>query len=168
MSKLELIRDLYAYNEWANEYLLDVASRLDMGQLAGPQGASFESILGNMAHVVAAQINWLERWRTGQNKQHTVALGESLKTLADLRAGFAASHRDLAEYVRGLTDAALDADLEYRDKSGNLAVRPLWQLMNHVANHGTFHRGEVAMALTALGHSPGDIDFLYWEFSRAS
>jgi len=167
MSKLELVRDLYAYNKWANDYLLDAASRLDAGQLAGPQGASFESVLGNMAHLAAAQINWLERWRTGQNRKHTVDLGASMKTLVDLRETITASHSDLQSYISGLSDSQLDADLEYRDKSGNLAVRPLWQLMTHVANHGTFHRGEVAMALTALGHSPGDIDFLYWEFSRS-
>jgi uncharacterized damage-inducible protein DinB len=168
VSKLQLISDLYAYNEWANDVLLAKAEELDMGQLAGPQGASFESILGNMAHLAAAQINWLERWRTGQNKQHTVDLGESLKTLADLRETLAASHSDLQAYIRALSDAQVDSDLEYRDKSGNQAVRPLWQLMTHVANHGTYHRGEVAMALTALSHSPGDIDFLFWEFSRSN
>ncbi len=166
MSKLQLVRDLYAYNEWANNLLLDKAEELDAGQVAGPQGASFDSILGNMAHLAAAQINWLERWQSGQNKRHTVDLGESLKTLADLRETFAASHRDLSEFLAAMTDATLDGDVEYRDRSGSRWEQPLWQPMMHVANHGTYHRGEVAMVLTALGHSPGDIDFLDWVFRR--
>ena len=166
MSKLELIRHLYAYNEWANVHLLDVAGELDEKQLGGAQGASFESILGNMAHLAAAQINWLERWQGGVNKRSTVEMGESMKSLADLRDVFAGSHADLLGYVRGLAEVDVEGELAYRDSRGAEAVRPLWQLMTHVANHGTFHRGEGAMALTALGHSPGDLDFLYWEFAR--
>lgn len=166
MSKLELIRHLYAYNEWANGHLLDVAAELDTGQLAGPQGASFESVLGNMAHLAAAQVNWLERWRTGVNTESTVEMGESWKTLADLRQGFAGSHAGLSAYVGKLSEADVEGDLTYRDSRGAETRLPLWQLMTHVANHGTYHRGEVAMALTALGHSPGDLDFLYWEFAR--
>jgi uncharacterized damage-inducible protein DinB len=163
MSKLELIRHLYAYNEWANGHLLDIASPLDPAQLTGAHGASFESILGTMAHLAAAQVNWLERWRGGVNKRSTIALAESMKTLAALRETFAGSNSGLREYIGDLTETDIESVLTYRDSAGAEAERVLWQLMTHVANHGTYHRGEVAMALTGLGHSPGDLDFLYWE-----
>jgi uncharacterized damage-inducible protein DinB len=35
-------------------------------------------------------------------------------------------------------------------------------MMLHVANHGTLHRSEVAAMLTSYGHSPGDLDFLFY------
>jgi uncharacterized damage-inducible protein DinB len=167
MSKLELVRDFFAYNEWANNLLLEKSGDLDMGQLAGPQGASFESILGNMAHVLAAQVNWLERWQHGQNKRHTVDLGDSIKTLADLRKAFAASHADLRDYISGLNDVALDEVLTMKDRSDTEFQQPLWHMMLHVCNHGTFHRGEVAMALTAWSHSPGDMDYLDYVDTRS-
>jgi uncharacterized damage-inducible protein DinB len=163
VSKLELIRHLYAYNEWANGHLMDIASPLDTAQLTGAQGASFESILGNMAHLAAAQVNWLERWQGGVNRQATVVLGNSMTTLADVREAFDHSHQGLREYIGDRTEADVEGVLVYRDSSGAETERALWQLMTHVANHGTYHRGEVAMALSALGRSPGDLDFLYWE-----
>ena len=45
--------------------------------------------------------------------------------------------------------------------------RPLGPLMTHVVNHGTHHRAETAMALTALGKPPRQLDYLYFELERA-
>lgn len=163
MSKLELITHLYEYNEWANGRLLDTASGIPEADLASAKGASFESILGSFGHLAAAQINWLERWLTGSNRVSGVELGK-MPDLSTVRAAFLASHIGLRDFVAGLTEQRLDADLEFRDSAGDRATRPLWQLMTHVANHGTYHRGEISMMLSALGHSPGDLDFLYWAY----
>ena len=165
MSKLELIGTYYRYNEWANNRLLDVAGELDDGELRGAQGASFESILGNMAHLAAAQINWLERWQGGVNRVSTVELAEGMTSLGDLREVFDRSHGELGQFIAGLSDERLDAVYGYRDSRGNANKLPFWQIMLHVANHGTYHRGEVAMALSTLGHSPGDLDFQGWALS---
>lgn len=165
MSKLELIGHLYAYNEYANNALLDIACRLDESKLEGAQGASFGGIIGNMSHLAAAQINWLQRWQHGVNEVSGETLQARMKTLDDVRRAFAGSHTALREYVGGINDADLDSTLAFKDSSGAENKRPLWQLMLHVANHATYHRGEVAMALSALGHSPGDLDFIYWEYA---
>lgn len=67
MSKLELVRGLYAYNEWANGHVLGAASRLTEDEFSRKQGASFDSVEGNLAHIVGAQIVWLQRWTGGSN-----------------------------------------------------------------------------------------------------
>jgi uncharacterized damage-inducible protein DinB len=89
-----------------------------------------------------------------------------MASLAEVREAFGASHAGLRDFLRGLEEPTIDAPLAYRTSDGQQFVRPLWQIMTHVANHGTYHRGEAAMALTALGQSPGDLDFIYWELSR--
>src|SRR5437899_12075137 len=65
MSKLELIRGLYEYNEWANNHVLEAASALTEEEFSERRGASFESVEGNLAHVMGAQVVWLERWTGG-------------------------------------------------------------------------------------------------------
>jgi uncharacterized damage-inducible protein DinB len=49
---------------------------------------------------------------------------------------------------------------EYTTLGGQPYSNTLWHLMAHVVNHGTQHRSELALLLTKLGHSPGDIDLI--------
>ena len=55
MSKLELIRGLYEYNEWANNHVLEAASALMEEEFSQRRGASFESVEGNLAHIMGAR-----------------------------------------------------------------------------------------------------------------
>jgi uncharacterized damage-inducible protein DinB len=166
MSKLELIRALYEYNEWANNRVLKAASKLTDEEFAGAQGASFDSVQGNLGHVVAAQMAWLERWTRGANSTPTTQLA-SIRGREGVGAAYEESHAALREFLSSLTEERLESALSYRNSTGIAFERVLWQLMTHVANHGSYHRGETSMALTAMGHNPGDLDYLYFEMGRA-
>ena len=164
MSKLELVTHLYEYNEWANDRLLGVASGLSADELSTGRGASFGSILDSFVHVVRAQVFWLQRWKAGDAPGQTLG-DEAEISLAIVRAAFDESHAGMRQFVDGLTGEQLEGPLNYRDRRGEWS-RPLWQLMTHVANHGTYHRGEIAMMLTGVDHSPGDLDFSFWEYEH--
>ena len=164
MSKLDLITHLYEYNEWANDRLLYVASGLSADELSAGRGASFDSILDSFVHVGRAQVFWLQRWKASDARGPTPG-DENEISLAKVCAAFDDSHAGIRGYVAGLTAEQLDAPLAYRDSRGEWS-RPLWQLMTHAANHGTYHRGEIAMMLTGVGHSPGDLDFNFWEYEH--
>ena len=165
MSKLELIRALYDYNEYANNRVLEAAARLSGERFAEKQGASFDSVEGNLGHVVAAQMAWLQRWTTGGNTQPTTQLG-AISGLEEIRRAYERSHADLRRFLGSLTEEQLEGVLAYTDSRGNAFERVLWQLMVHVANHGSYHRAETAMALTAMGENPGDLDYVYFEIAR--
>jgi len=165
VSKLELIRALYDYNEYANGRVLEAASKLSADELERKQGASFESVEGNLGHVMGGQVAWLERWRGHKNRLPLTEV-QSLRGLEAIGEAFAASRADLQEFLSGLTEERLDSMLAYRDSAGKPYERVLWQLMLHVANHGSYHRAETAMALTAMGQNPGDLDYVYFEISR--
>ena len=44
--------------------------------------------------------------------------------------------------------------------SGNRFNQPVWQLVLHVVNHGTHHRGQVSGFLRAMGHKPPKLDLV--------
>ena len=108
---------------------------------------------------------WLARWVEGGNPL-PIAQAQAISGLGALREAFDRSHVQLSEFVGGLTDERLEERLAYQDSAGNAYERAQWQLMLHVANHGSYHRAETAMALTAMGQNPGDLDYLYFEMAR--
>jgi len=165
MSALELVRALYEYNEWANGHVLDAASALSDDELDRKLGASFDSVRGNLAHVAGAQILWLGRWTGAKPEALPLLTGEV--PFPDVRKAFEVSHRELRVFVASLSDDALERTARYRDTRGENQQRVLWQLMLQVANHGTHHRAETALLLTALGHAPRQLDYVFYEIERA-
>ncbi len=167
MSKLELIHGLYEYNEWANNHVLEAAAALTEDEFSRKQGASFESVEGNLAHIMGAQVIWLERWMGGSNRRPVLEF-QKTRGLTTIREAFAQSHDGLRAFVSSLTDDRLDETLAYNDSAGRPHERVMWQLMAHVANHGTHHRAETAMAMAALGKPMRELDYVFFEIERAS
>jgi uncharacterized damage-inducible protein DinB len=164
MGKLELIRAMYDYNEWANNHVLQTAAQVSEDDFVRPQGASFDSVEGNLAHIVGAQIVWLARWAAGNNPP--LGQVQNIKGMGAIRQAFDRSHDELRAYLRGLTEETLDAPMTFTDSRGTQHRRVPWQLLMHVANHGTHHRAETAMALTAMGHPPRQLDYSFFQVER--
>jgi len=165
VTSLEIIRGLYDYNAWANTHLLAAAGTLDSDAFAQDLGTSYGSVELNLAHIVAGQVIWLSRWNTGGNPRSVVEQGD-MHGYDAVKDAFEASHAELAEFVTGLTEERLAADLHFTNSTGETYDRPLWQLMVHLANHGTHHRAETSMALTGFGHPPRELDYSYFEYER--
>jgi len=165
MTALEQIRSLYEYNEWADNHILDASSELSEEELKRSQGASFDSIRGNLAHTVGAQIIWLGRW-SGQKSEALALLGSG-PGLEPVRRAYEMSHDEQKRFVESLDEQELGRTVPYRDSQGNEQEGVLWKLMIQVVNHGTHHRAETAMALTALGKPPRQLDYLFFEQERA-
>ena len=166
MSKLDIVRALYEYNEWADNHVLKAAAQLTSEEFSRQQGASFDSVEGNLAHIVGAQRIWLDRWNAGSNAWSVLDY-QSLKGYGDILQEFQTVHMDLRGFVFGLPKGRLSEILRYTDSRGNRHERVLWQLMIHVVNHGTHHRAETAMALAALGQPMRELDYSFFEIERA-
>ncbi len=153
-------RWLYDYGYWARDRVLAQVAMLDHDAYVAPGALDYGSIRGTLVHWLAGDAIWLARWQ-GRPDQ---LIGErDLPTFEALQARWAHEETAMRAFLGQLTDADLAGIVQYTSaRTNNRSAIPLWHMMSHVANHGTQHRSEVALALTQLGLSPGDLDLIVY------
>ena len=153
------IQQLFDYNAWANDRVLQAAARLTPEQFTAPAPVSFGSLRGTLVHLLSAE--WIWRMRCSAGISSDALLDDaSFPTVDALRARFVLEAAQLRRFVAGLDDAALDRRVRYTNTKGTPFETPLWQVLLHVVNHGTQFRSEAAVVLTTFGASPGDLDLI--------
>ncbi len=156
------IQELFAYNEWANGRILAAVEGLSEAQYtAAVPGLSHGSVRATLVHALAAERIWRQRCLACESPASLLREAD-LPAFDALRARWAEEAAALRDGLAGLTDEALAASLDYRTTSGEPMRETLWRLLVHVVNHGTQHRAEAAVALTAFGRSPGDVDLIIY------
>ncbi len=163
---VQYIQLLYEYNSWANRRTLDACAVLTPEQFTKDLGSSFPSVRDTLAHIYGAEWIWLERWqgRTPTNLPKPADFPD----LASLRARWAALEQELNAFAGGLDNDKLHADLETRTLDGTRYAQPLWQMMQHVVNHGSYHRGQITAFLRQLGHKAVSTDLIRFYRERAA
>lgn len=147
---------LWEYDTWANERILATAAAVPPKALLQPLASGHDTLLGTLWHVVGAAETWRVRAETGQDPVETSDYGAH--DLAVLAAHARVEAVAMRAFLEALPDALLAEPMRYTTE-GVVRERPRWLVIVHLVNHGTHHRGEIAAALTALGHSPGELDF---------
>lgn len=160
------VRILFHYNSWANHRALDAAAQLTDEQFAKPLGSSFSSLRDTMVHICGAEWIWNERFH-GRSPSAIPDLG-SIQTVASLREHWAPQEKNLMEFVSGLTPADLNRVFEYKTLNFGVYSNPLWQSLQHLANHGTYHRGQVATMIRQHGAKPILTDLMHFYRERAT
>ena len=161
---LEAIVRLYDYQREMNNHVLDVAERLSGDELTSVIVEGQRTIRDTLLHMidtVQTNVSWWDGSMTGEAAFAREFLAQDYPDLASLRNFWRTADSDVAAFVGSLvSDADLGRVYERSTPNGGKRQRALWEMMLHVVNHGTQHRSEVAMMLTKLGHSPGDMEIL--------
>lgn len=157
---------LVEYHVWARERALAAVAALAPEQFLRGLGNSFGSVRDTVAHLYGADEVWLERWTGGSPTGLPPA--ERFPDLAALRAAWAKLDPRLRGFVAGLDAEALARSLTYQAFNGQRATVPYWQMLQHVINHGSYHRGQVTTLLRQLGAAaPKSMDLIAFYRERA-
>jgi uncharacterized damage-inducible protein DinB len=148
----DFIRMLIDYNYWARDRVLASAEQLLPEQLSRNLGSSFGSVLATLLHMQSAEWIWYHRWQ-GESP-NARADQTHLRTVDGVRDAWRPLERDIRAFVEGLGPAGLARVIDYKTLDGQPASSAHWQMIVHLVNHGSYHRGQVATMLRQLGVTP--------------
>lgn len=147
------------YTVWASRTLLDAAANLTRDELTRDFGTADKSVLGTLLHIYGADLVWIERVH---GTSLTVRPYDDQATLSTLQTEWPRVWDRWRDYVAGLTPEKADAEIAYKTFKGDAFRAPVWQIILHVVNHGTHHRGQASGFLRALGKTPPVLDLMHF------
>jgi uncharacterized damage-inducible protein DinB len=160
------IRLLYDFNSWANRRTIEACAPLAPEQFTRDLASSFRSVRDTLAHIYGAQWIWLERWH-GRTPA-TLPSAADFPDLETVRRRFVEIDRNLVDFAASLNADDLLRVVQYKTVAGTSHAQPLWQMLQHLANHSTYHRGQVTTLLRQLGAKATSTDLLAFYRERAT
>jgi uncharacterized damage-inducible protein DinB len=155
---------LLDYTVWANHRVMRAAATLSVDDFKRDLRSSFGGVRGTLCHVLGVEWIWLERWK-GVSPAQVIDEGE-FADIVELRDRWTVIEQHRESWFKALRPDALAAPLKYRTVAGADYEQPLWQLVQHVANHSSYHRGQVVLMLRQLGAKTVSTDLVLWDRDR--
>ncbi len=143
---------LLDYHYWARDRVLDAVAPLAPEQFTRDLGNSFPSVRDTLAHNIAAESIWLSRWRG--TSATALPPGDRFPDLAAIRAEWTRMEGEVREFLRVLGPDGVERVYPYKLFNGTAASQPFWQMLQHVVNHASYHRGQVTTMLRQMGCQP--------------
>ncbi|WP_106475876.1 DinB family protein [Phytohalomonas tamaricis] len=158
------LRTLIDYHGWATERMLEACSVITEGDYRRDLGLFFHGIHGTLNHLLTAERLWHARLKGTQPPTNTL----ETKIEAD-RDVLARALREQCRYWKAATVSLNDADTQrtiaFTNDCGQLLQLSVAELIFHVVNHGTHHRGQLSAALNGLGEPMPELDFYYYRLA---
>jgi uncharacterized damage-inducible protein DinB len=158
------IQLLYEYDRWANNRAFHAVSALNAEQFTRDLGGSFGSVRDTLVHIVGSQWAWLTYWKEPSpssafltdlwTREDALFHPNAFTELPAVQLRWAEVEREQVEFVNRVTNESLPRMLPVCETQISLA-----QLMQHLANHSTYHRGQVALMMRQLAAKPLATDF---------
>ena len=146
---IEFARRMLPYDRWANARVL--------AALEGWPEAKGRA-LERFAHILFAQEVWLLRINGQDTSSHTTPW--PAYSVQDCRNKFTVLGRAWEAYLAAVTPSESERVFDYKTTQGKPSKARVGDVLVHVFNHGTYHRGQIATALKEAGIDPPVTDYI--------
>jgi uncharacterized damage-inducible protein DinB len=158
------IQLLYEYDRWANNRTLQAASNLSAEEFTRDLGGSFRSVRDALVHIVGSQWAWLTYWNEPSPsaaflddlwpREEALFHPSVFPEFSAVQCKWTEIEKEQIEFINRVTDESLERMLPVLETQISLA-----HLMQHLANHSTYHRGQVSLMMRQLAAKPLPTDF---------
>lgn len=164
MKSWSLIDDLYAYNDWANHRVLQMAEGLSDAHLDAKQPMGFGTLRATLHHVALAERLWLDRWLLKPwVPLNTDVGGATVSELGQRFREVSAERRELLDQERANGYSRM---VDYQNTAREPFRHRLRELLIHVANHGIHHRAQALSFLRSADRRVvGGLDYLFFKLA---
>jgi|SRR6185295_4885490 len=149
---LAYLQTLLDYHYWARDIILDAVNDVPRETFTAPVNSSFGSLRDTVAHIYAADWIWFQRW-TGQAPKGLIAY-DQFPDATSIRTAWKDLESSTRQLVDNLGEVGVNKAYSYSLLSGAPDTAPFWEMLVHVVNHGTYHRGQVTTLMRQLGEKP--------------
>jgi uncharacterized damage-inducible protein DinB len=157
----EILTQFSAYNIWANQLLFDVINQLPGEKQKQELASSFKSLYATVLHMLDAESIW---WQRMKLQERIIRPSDDFKSdMKELSSNLLHQNRQWNEWIVTANEHQLDHVFQYQNFKREQFKQPIYQMLIHVFNHGTYHRGQLVNMLRQLGVEkiPGT-DFIEW------
>jgi uncharacterized damage-inducible protein DinB len=157
----EILQQYAAYNSWANQKLFDIILKLDENLQQQIVASSFPNLYATVLHMWDAESAW---WQRMKLHEKIVIPSENFNpTMQEAVNGLLQQNKLWEDWVNNATVPALEHVFAYQNTKKEQFKQPVYQMIHHVFNHGTYHRGQLVTMLRALGIDKiPPTDFILW------
>lgn len=140
---------LYQYNYWSNKRVLGAIQK---------QNVTDQKILQVMGHVLAAQYLWFHRINALPAPDVKLWGDYTLERLVQMAEDIGTQWISFVERTDNF-----DRELVYHNYTNDPYTNNVENIMIHLVNHSSYHRGQVAMLLRQKGFEPINTDFITYD-----
>lgn len=144
-------QQLMAFNQWADRQFFDALRPLAVESYHRDLHTSHGGIHGTLAHLVGVEKAWLDRWR--QQPATAAAEVAQLTSLDGLRAYWESVCAEMSAFLHSLDEPTLHQTLTTQSLIGQVTAT-YGQMIQHVVDHSSYHRGQIVAMLRQLGETP--------------
>lgn len=144
----EVFEQYAAYNVWANQKMIDVILALPEEKVNKTITSSFSSLRLTLLHLWTTESTWWQRLKLVENIE---IIGNSDSLIQEIATGLITQSKQWKEWIEKSTVAALEHEFIYRNSKKQQFKQPVYMVLLHLFNHGTYHRGQLVTMLRQAG-----------------
>jgi uncharacterized damage-inducible protein DinB len=157
----ELFIQYAAFNLWANNLLFSIIESLPEEQQKAALKSSFPSLYTTVLHLLDAESIWWQRLKL--QEKITRPSDEFQGSFIELSKRLQQQNKQWQNWIQNTNELGLQHEFIYLDSKKERFKQPVYQMLLHMFNHGTYHRGQLVTMLRQLGiEKIPPTDFIVW------